>query len=771
MRRLFVAAALCVCALSLASAQAGEVLDKPYQDILAFTMGGDAGPLNAVAELALKSFSNADERKKVERQLLAALQSPKATTDCKRFICRQLVVIGSEQSVAPLAALLLDKELSHMARYALARLEGDAPGKALRDALAKASGQPKLGIIGSLGDRRDAAAVPALAALAKSGDLAVAQAAVAALGKIGGAASLAALDTAAKSAKPTLANVAVDAKLRVAGALLAEGKQDQARGIYDALYTTAKAVHVRAAALRGLVLCGGDKASELVMRPLLGNDAALQAAAVGLIREVPGQAATKTFAAQLPKLSPTAQALLISALAEREDKAAAAAVLAAAKSPEASVRLAAIRALGVIGDAAAVPSLIAAAVTGQGDEATSARASLIRISDPKANAAILAALAKGDAKVRGELVRTLAARRAIDAVPALIKLVDDPDEGVRREAFKAIGTLAGEKALPELVRLMIGAKGDSARRAAEKAVVTIASRLESEDARTAAMLSALPTATDEGKTSLLRILARFGGAKALAAVEAAAKGPEGAVKDAAIRSLVTWPDAAAADTLLGIIKTTKSNTHRVLSLRGYVRMVALPSSRSADETLQQCKEAMGLATNVAEKKLVLSAMANVHHPKAIEIIKPYAADPQLKAEAAAAMAKIKKAMNAPAKATASHGGNKARNALDGKPATRWDTGTPMKPGMWFMMEFGLERTFTKLTLECKKSANDYPRGYEVYVSRDAENWGKPVAKGAAKSSVVTITLQPASGRFLKIVQTGSSKGNFWSIHTLKVESK
>ena len=67
--------------------------------------------------------------------------------------------IGTAESVPALAALLPDKDLSHMARYALERIPAPEAGAALRDALPKLSGALKVGVIGSLGVRRDAASV------------------------------------------------------------------------------------------------------------------------------------------------------------------------------------------------------------------------------------------------------------------------------------------------------------------------------------------------------------------------------------------------------------------------------------------------------------------------------------------------------------------------------------------------------------------------------------------------------------------------------------
>ena len=83
---------------------------------------------------------------------------------------------------AGLAALLAEKDHSHMARYALERIGAAEAAAALRDALPKLAGALKVGVIGSLGARRDAASVPLLAGLLGNADTAVACSAALALG-------------------------------------------------------------------------------------------------------------------------------------------------------------------------------------------------------------------------------------------------------------------------------------------------------------------------------------------------------------------------------------------------------------------------------------------------------------------------------------------------------------------------------------------------------------------------------------------------------------
>ncbi len=111
----------------------------------------------------------------------------------------------------------------------------------------------------------------------------------------------------------------------------------------------------------------------------------------------------------------------------------------------------------------------------------------------------------------------------------------------------------------------------------------------------------------------------------------------------------------------------------------------------------------------------------------------------------------------------------ARNAVDGKLDTRWDTRGNQTPGQWFQIDMGDRYELTGLTLDSAGSDNDYPRGYEVRVSDDGESWSEPVASGKGAEAVTSIPLMPGtSAKHVRIVQTDSKDGTYWSIHELSV---
>lgn len=176
--------------------------------------------------------------------------APRAAKD---FVCRKLMVIGTAQSVPALAALLPDNDLSHMARYALERIPAAEAAQALRDALPKLEGKLQIGVIGSLGVRRDEASIPALAGLLGAADAAVAVAAAAALGDIGTSEAAKAMADSAAAVKPGV----VDGRLAAAERLLADGKKDEALAVYKSLASSHVSKQIRLAATRGLLKAAG----------------------------------------------------------------------------------------------------------------------------------------------------------------------------------------------------------------------------------------------------------------------------------------------------------------------------------------------------------------------------------------------------------------------------------------------------------------------------------------------------------------------------------
>jgi len=289
-------------------------------------------------------------------KLIAVLKSDAPHKD-KVDACRQLAVIGTKDAIAPLAALLGDEKLSHMARYGLEPIPDPAVDDALRDALGKLKGRPLVGVIGSIGVRRDAKAVGPLRKMLSARDAEVARAAARALGSIGNRRATRALQRALPSAPAGNQLAFCEGLFRCAEALATKGQRKQAIEIYDLMRKVGVAHQVRGGALRGAILARGKDGLGLLREHLRSDDYILFSAAVQTSQEIPGGDVTKTLTSGLKGLPADNQILIIWALGKRADPAALPVLFAGAKGGEKSVRIAAIRALPQIGDASAVPVL------------------------------------------------------------------------------------------------------------------------------------------------------------------------------------------------------------------------------------------------------------------------------------------------------------------------------------------------------------------------------------------------------------------------------
>lgn len=233
------------------------MLDQAFEALKTFDWGADLGPLRPIDEALISSRGDAAARKELEARLAAVLKTG-VSRDAKDFVCRKLMVIGTAASVPALAALLTEKDHSHMARYALERIGAAEAAAALRDALPKLAGALKVGVIGSLGARRDAASVPLLAGLLGNADTAVACSAALALGAIRTAEASQALAK-AKPSNEQVKQAVTDSALACAEGLLAAGKPAEAQAIYTAYAGADQPKHVRLAATRGMLACAGKK--------------------------------------------------------------------------------------------------------------------------------------------------------------------------------------------------------------------------------------------------------------------------------------------------------------------------------------------------------------------------------------------------------------------------------------------------------------------------------------------------------------------------------
>jgi len=272
---------LAVLLLSGAGARAADqALDDAFRYLKTYDWGQERKGLAAIDRAINASAGKKETRGELEERLLGVLRSP-APRAARVYCCRKLCLIGTSRSVPVLAGLLTDRDLSHMARYALERMPEPAAGKALRDALVKVDGKIQVGVINSLGAREDREAVGSLVGLLKNEDVEIAGAAAAALGRAGTPEAADALAKFLEKAPEALRGVAGDALLDAAQRLLQQGKADLAVKLYREIENRCKLQYIRLAALRGYLQVAERKGTD----PNI-----IEEACAGAVRLAPGVA-------------------------------------------------------------------------------------------------------------------------------------------------------------------------------------------------------------------------------------------------------------------------------------------------------------------------------------------------------------------------------------------------------------------------------------------------------------------------------------------------
>lgn len=412
-----------------------------------------------------------------EAHWIAVLQSG-ATQKEKADACRELAHVGTAKAVPVLASLLGDENLAHMARYALEPIRDPAVDAALREALGKLRGRPLVGVIGSLGVRRDMKAVAALSKMLSDSDAEVAQAAARALGNIGTIEAAEAIQSAMAGASGIKLTDYCDGLFRCAESLAGRGQTAEALKIYDSLRGLAGApLEVRVGALRGSILLRANDGIPLMLEAIRGGDYALAAAAAQTAFEMRDPKVTAALADALPNLEANKQILLANTLGQRGDAPAGAALLSlASKGPEA-VRLAAVRNLTRLGYAPALRLLADLSISGEGELANTARECLGSFPGKEAEAAIAALLGHQEAKVRALAVELIAQRKAGQATASLLKAAEDTEPAVRLAAMRALRDQAGLAELPAVLSILLKAPTTAEIQAAENVLGALCARL------------------------------------------------------------------------------------------------------------------------------------------------------------------------------------------------------------------------------------------------------------------------------------------------------
>ena len=604
-------------------------MDASFATLKTYRAGQDNSALFVLESFANRVSNDPAQRAAVAERFAAVVSDPQTSDDAKLFAVKQLKLVAGDAQVPLLAKLLDNSKTTDLARRALQTLPGQRATDALLAALDRLQGVPLVGVVNSLGARREAAAVPKLTPLLSNPDPIVITATLRALASIG--TTDAAKSLATFKATPQTEAAWFDALL-VTAANLAASQPATAYALCEQVWNSPNLTAPKAAALTGLVRANAGQAMPALLASLRSPDASLRATAAALVAGLKDAGQLSQIAALLRQLSPDTQALLCDAFAANGDRTLVAAVLPLISSgKEETVRVAAITALGRLGGVANVDALLQLTASDAASVRNAARKALSVLSGADVDPPLIALTGEGPASLRVEAIHALAARNA-KSVPALFNLASDADTAVQRAAIEALGSLVTPADYTRFVSVLVAQAGKPAGQAAVQAVVAAGKSVPDPAQRAKPAVDAFPAASPVAKAALLEVLGSFGGSEALAVVAGALKDSDASVREAALETLADWPDASAAKDLLAAAQSAGTDAVRAKAWGAYVRLAL----ESKDQAAPLMRQASAAAKTPADRQSLLTALASADQPTALAAAAALLSDPATADEAAKA---------------------------------------------------------------------------------------------------------------------------------------
>ena len=739
----------------------------PAPALAGLTYSGDHAALESLDREIIDAGTDPQKLGAIKQRLLALLRLSDATFAARQAAAHRLgrvLAAGpaktSADALKPLGAMLSDDRDSDLARLALERVRGDIVDALFVNALAKASGRTRLGVLDSIARRRVAAAVPPLSKLLQDSDAATVAAAARALGEIANPAAVAALHA---LPEPTPASIAA-AKLVAAAQL----PTVPALGLLNELQRSARDPVHRAAAFRLSLDIEIGAAAARIADVLGSHDWLMKHVALESLATSRAPNLLSTLAGKLSAWDAPTQRAVISALGRRGEASVTEAIVTATRHPDADVRAEAIEALGKLPGTSDTAVLLAK-ITAHSDstDARIARRALARLNGPDVSSTILTGAERGETAMRVVYLQQLALRNMTEGLPLLRRSRADPALEIRLAAAGAIGEIAPVSEQAALLDWTIKATDPSEQTRTLRSLVNVTLRNPDEPGRGRAVFAAIESAPPELALRLLPALGRMGGAASAESAARLAIQDHAEVSTAATTALTRWPDATALPSLATVAEKAAQPEARTAATEGVLDYFERNRETWTPENTAVISRLLANTREAGPRRKLVALLHRADDRAALALARKLKSDPVLGPEATLAVDVIRANRTGPPGVRASSSAGIA-NLTDGKTNTRWTT--PARGDEWFEADFRLSRPIVRVTLDQTGRAAEFPERYEVYVTDDPKSPGEAIATGAGQHRRTVMELPAGTrGRYLIVKNVAERDDTPWAVCELYVD--
>ncbi len=603
-------------------------------------IGDDSRARYALHELALYVTQQGEEqsRRMYEDAILGALQTTEEP-ELKAFLIRQLEIVGTERSVPALSQFLTDEGLYEPAAQSLVAIGTPLVREALVQTLADVNTVQRITLLKALGDLGSGDIGDVAQSYVDSENRRVRRAALYAVAKNGAPAGRKIFENVLQRAEDYNRSEITALYMQYLHALTGNGYSDQAADICLEIMQSdsddMNTMQFRSSALTLYTGIRDTEANDELISVMASESKAYRNAALALVVDLPGEAVTRRWIAQLSQTSSLEkQAEILRMLGRRNDSAALNAVSEHLRSSDQEVRSAAVSAAVKLGGNEVSDQLLQLMRDPvSNDDIALVRNALLQLSGTQVMTKIAEAIPSAPPVSRVALIDILAERRRQEYAGILFEQARSEHAGVRMAAIRGLEHLATPSQLPGLFSLLLSVQTEAERMAAQKSLVATARKITGAEDRSEPFITQAQQLSGAEKGYVIRALSQVGGQPALDYVVEQTQSSDEAVRDAAIRGLADWPDADALWPLLDIAETASSRIHRILALRGGIELVS-NSDWAAFHKLEYYKKALPIAGRPQEMRQIFGGLASLRIPEAIEVLGNYINDQNVGEEAA-----------------------------------------------------------------------------------------------------------------------------------------
>ncbi len=231
-------------------------------------------------------------------------------------------------------------------------------------------------------------------------------------------------------------------------------------------------------------------------------------------------------------------------------------------------------------------------------------------------------------RLKNSLLEIAGSRQLYSYLPLFLREMSDENASTREIAVQGYAAIAKFEDLTTIATAILQSPKGEGRTALERAAVRICERNPNKEERVVPILDLYAKTDEKNRETLLGLLGRLGGQHAFDVVLKAMREGAPTAKEAAFHALCNWPDVCAMDELYRLATKLVNKQLASDALRGYMRIVALPSQRSGAESIALFEKATPLADTPELQNELLRRVATVRSVEALDFVLPYLEKPE-----------------------------------------------------------------------------------------------------------------------------------------------